>query len=158
MEPLPKNKGVRSRAGGKTLGLDPDRNLNLNQGRGKALLGGTSRSPWTGGVGCPGGSYHGGGGGGLVDLVLGRLDLGLQVGGRVEVLALLAGAAALDVVHAHGDRVVVGVDHGAVGGVGEAAVVLPAGAVAPLELPAHLLGGQRSWGRAVVSEATRDTG
>jgi hypothetical protein len=42
--------------------------------------------------------------------------------------------------------------------VGVAAVVLPAGAVAPLELPAHLLGGQRSWGRAVVSEATRDTG
>ena len=56
----------------------------------------------------------------------------------MEVLALFPGAAALDVVHAHGDGVVVGVDHGAVGGVGEAAVVLAPGAVAPLVLPTHL--------------------
>lgn len=70
--------------------------------------------------------------------MLGRLDLGLQVGRGVEVLALLAGAAALDVVHAHGDRVVAGVDHGAVARVREAAVCLAAGAVAPLELAANL--------------------
>lgn len=74
----------------------------------------------------------------LVGLVLGGLNLGLQVGRWVEVLALLAGAAALDVVHAHGDRVVAGVDHRAVARVGEAAVGLPASAVAPLELAAHL--------------------
>lgn len=83
-------------------------------------------------------AHHGRGGCGLVHLVLGSLDLGLQMGRRVEVLALFPGAPALDVVHAHGDGVVVGVDHGAVGGVGEAAVVLPPGAVAPLIFPAHL--------------------
>lgn len=47
---------------------------------------------------------------GLIGLVLRGLNLGLQVGRRVEVLALLARAAALDVVHADGDRVVAGVD------------------------------------------------
>jgi len=78
----------------------------------------------------------------LVGLVLGGLDLGLQVGRWVEVLALLAGAAALDVVHADGDGVVAGVDHGAVAGVSEAAVGLPASAVAPLELAAHLGAGE----------------
>lgn len=56
----------------------------------------------------------------------------------MEVLALLAGAAALDVVHADGDRVVAGVDHGAVARVSEAAVGLAASAVAPLELTANL--------------------
>lgn len=79
----------------------------------------------------------------LVGLVLRRLDLGLQVRRRVEVLALLARAAALDVVHADGDRVVAGVDHGAVVRVGEAAVRLAAGAVAALELAADLHGGGR---------------
>lgn len=74
----------------------------------------------------------------LVGLVLGGLDLGLQVCRGVKVLALLARAAALDVVHAHGDRVVAGVDHGAVARVSEAAVRLAAGAVAPLELAADL--------------------
>lgn len=76
----------------------------------------------------------------LVGLVLRRLDLGLQVRRRVEVLALLARAAALDIVHADGDRVVAGVDHGAVARVGEAAVRLAAGAVAALELAADLRG------------------
>jgi len=61
----------------------------------------------------------------------------------VEILALLPGAAALDVVHAHGDRVVAGVDHGAVARVGEAAVRLAPGTVAPLELSAHLRGPER---------------
>lgn len=60
----------------------------------------------------------------------------------MEVLALLAGAAALDVVHADGDRVVAGVDHGAVARVSEAAVSLPASAVAPLELAAYLRAGE----------------
>lgn len=78
----------------------------------------------------------------LVGLVLGGLNLGLQVGGWVEVLALLARAATLDVVHAHGDRVVAGIDHGAVAWVGETAVCLAASAVAPLELAANLEAGQ----------------
>lgn len=78
----------------------------------------------------------------LVGLVLGGLNLGLQVGRWVEVLALLAGAAALDVVHADGDRVVTGVDHGAVARVSKAAVGLAASTVAPLELTAHLGAGQ----------------
>lgn len=83
-------------------------------------------------------AHHGRGGCGLVHLVLSSLDLSLQVGRRVEVLALFPGAAALDVVHAHGDGVVVGVDHGAVCGVGEAALVLSPCAAAPLILPTHL--------------------
>lgn len=59
-------------------------------------------------------TYHGCSSRGLVDLMLGGFDFGLQVSRRVKVFALLPRAAALDVVHAHGDRVVVGVDHGAV--------------------------------------------
>lgn len=77
----------------------------------------------------------------LVGLVLRCLDLCLQVRRRVEVLALLARAAALDVVHADGDRVVAGVNHGAVARVGKAAVRLAAGTVAALELAADLRGG-----------------
>lgn len=83
-------------------------------------------------------AHHGRGGCGLVHLVLGSLNFGLQVGRRVEVLALFPGASTLDVVHAHSDGVVVGVDHGAVRGVREAAVVLPPRAVAPLIFPTHL--------------------
>lgn len=83
-------------------------------------------------------AHHGRGGCGLVHLVLGCLDFGLQMGRRVEVLALFSGAPALDVVHAHSDGVVIGVDHGAVCGVGEAAVVLPPRAVSPLVFPTHL--------------------
>lgn len=56
----------------------------------------------------------------------------------MEVFALLPRAAALNVVHTHSDGVVVGVDHGAVRGVGEAAVVLSACAVAALVLATHL--------------------
>lgn len=75
--------------------------------------------------------------------MLGCFDLGLQVRRRVEILALLARAAALDVVHAHGDRVVARVDHRAVAGMGEAAVGLAARAVAPLKLATHLVAGVR---------------
>lgn len=64
----------------------------------------------------------------------------------MEVLALLTGAAALDVVHADGDRVVAGVDHGAVARVSEAAVGLATSTVAPLELAANL-GAAESGGR-----------
>lgn len=84
------------------------------------------------------GTYHGCSGRSLVDLVLGGLDLGLQVSRRVKVLALLPRTAALDVVHTHGDGVVIGVDHSAVRRVGKAAVVLPACAVAPLVFPTYL--------------------
>lgn len=83
-------------------------------------------------------AHHGRRGCGLVHLVLSGLDFGLQVGWWVEVLALFPGAPALDVVHAHGDGVVVGVDHGAVCWVGETALVLAPSAAAPLILPAHL--------------------
>ena len=72
----------------------------------------------------------------------------------MEVLALLARAAALDVVHADGDRVVAGVDHGAVARVSEAAVGLATGAVAPLELAAHLGAGE-SEGRIHTHTHTR---
>lgn len=56
----------------------------------------------------------------------------------MEILALVPGAAALDVIHANSDGVVSGVDHWAVAGVSEAAVGFPSRAVSPLELPAHL--------------------
>lgn len=83
-------------------------------------------------------AHHGRGGCGLVHLVLSSLNFGLQMGRRVEVLALFPGTPALDVVHAHGDGVVIGVDHGAVCGVGEAAVVFAPRAVAPLIFPTYL--------------------
>ena len=75
----------------------------------------------------------------------------------VEVLALLPGAAALDVVHAHGHRVVAGVDHGAVAGVGEAAVRLAPSAVASLELSAHLGGDRGEEGSGSVTGRLRLT-
>lgn len=75
----------------------------------------------------------------LVHLVLGSFDLRLQVSWRVKVLALLPRAAALNVVHAHSDCVVVGVNHSAVCWVGEATVILPACAVTPLVLPTNLV-------------------
>lgn len=83
-------------------------------------------------------AHHGRGGCGLVHLVLCSLNFGLQVRWRVKVLALFPGAPPLDVVHAHRDGVVVGVDHGTVSRVSEAAIVLPPGAVPPLVLSAHL--------------------
>lgn len=84
------------------------------------------------------GTYHGCSGRSLVDLVLGCFDLHLQMSWRVEIFALLPRAAALNVVHTHSDGVVVGVYHRAVRGVGEAAVILPACAVAPLVFATHL--------------------
>lgn len=57
---------------------------------------------------------------------------------RVEVLALFPGAPTLNVVHAHSDGVVIGVDHGAVCRMGKATVVLTPRAVSPLILPTHL--------------------
>lgn len=83
-------------------------------------------------------TYHGCSGRSLVYLVLGGFDLSLQVSRRVEVLALLPGAATLNVVHAHSDSVVVGVDHSAVCRVSEATVVFPARAVSPLVFPTYL--------------------
>lgn len=74
----------------------------------------------------------------LVDLVLGSLDLGLQMRRGVEVLALFPRASPFDVIHAHGDRVVVGVDHRAVCRMREPTVVLPSVAVAALVLSADL--------------------
>lgn len=56
----------------------------------------------------------------------------------MEILALLPGAAALDVIHTNGDGVIGGVNHRAVAGVSEAAIHFPPRTVAPLELPAHL--------------------
>lgn len=74
----------------------------------------------------------------LVNLVLGSLDLGLQVCRRVKIFALFPGASPFDVIHADGDRVVVGVDHGAVGRVSEPAVILSPVAVPALVLSTYL--------------------
>lgn len=83
-------------------------------------------------------TYHGCGCSRLVDLVLCGLDLGLQVRRRMEILALVARAAALDVVHAHDDRVLAAVHHARLYWVSVAALVLTPCAVAPLELTTHL--------------------
>ena len=83
-------------------------------------------------------SHHGASGGVLAGLVLGSLDPGLQVSRGVEVLALVAAAAALDVVHADDDRVLTAVYHGCLQGMGVAAVTLAPRAVTPLELTTHL--------------------
>lgn len=83
-------------------------------------------------------AHHGSGGRGLIDLVLGCFDLGLQMCRRVEVFALVSGAAALYVIHTHRHRVVTGVDHCAVGRVGKPAVRLPTRAVATLVFTTHL--------------------
>lgn len=56
----------------------------------------------------------------------------------MKVFALVSGAAALYVIHAHGHCVIVGVDHCAVGRVGKPAVCLSARAVAALVLTTHL--------------------
>lgn len=56
----------------------------------------------------------------------------------MKVFALLTRAAALDVVHADGDSVVVGVNHGTVARVGKTTVGLTSSAVSPLELTANL--------------------
>lgn len=83
-------------------------------------------------------AHHGCGGCGLIHLVLSSLDFGLQMSRRVEVLALFPGATTLNVVHAHSDGVVIGVDHGAVCRMGKATVILTPRAVSPLILPTHL--------------------
>lgn len=89
----------------------------------------------------------------MAALLLTRLDLGLQVCRRVKILALLPGAAALDVVHADGDGVVRGVDHGAVTGVSKAAVRLPSRTAAALKLAAHLREGRA---RSTVTRAQQE--
>lgn len=60
------------------------------------------------------------------------------MGRRVKILALLPGAAALDVVHANSDGVISGVNHWTVAGVGKAAIRFPSRAASPLKLAAHL--------------------
>lgn len=74
----------------------------------------------------------------MTDLLLTGFDFGLQVGRRVKILALLPGAAALDVVHANSDSVIGGVNHWTVTGVSKAAVCFPSCTASPLELAAHL--------------------
>lgn len=76
----------------------------------------------------------------LVGLVLGGLNLGLQVGRGMEVLALLTGAAALDVVHAHSDSVISGVNHWTVTRMSKTAICLPSCTGSTLKLAAHLRG------------------
>lgn len=83
-------------------------------------------------------AHHGRGGCGLVHLVLSSLNFGLQVGWRMEVLAFFPRAPTLDVVHAHGDCVVIGVYHGAICRVGKATVVFPSRAITSLILSTHL--------------------
>lgn len=56
----------------------------------------------------------------------------------MEILALLPGAAAFDVIHTNSDGVISGVNHWAVAGVSKAALYFAPRTVSPLKLPAHL--------------------
>lgn len=90
-------------------------------------------------------SYHGCGcglgcDGCLTDLLLTGFNFGLQVCRRVEILALLPGAAALDIVHANSDSVISGVNHWTVTGVSKAAICLPSCTVSPLKFTTNLRG------------------
>lgn len=76
----------------------------------------------------------------VIALLLTGFDFGLQVCRRVKILALLPGAAALDVVHANSDGVIRGVNHWAVTGVSKAAICLSSRTVSTLELAANLRG------------------
>ena len=96
-------------------------------------------------------TYHGCSSCCLVDLVLGGFDFGLQVSRRVKVLALLPRAAALYVVHAHSDCVVVGVNHSAICWVGKATVILPTCTVAPLVFTAYL--GHKHNGETLITNS-----
>lgn len=103
-------------------------------------------------------SYHGcscgpGSTARLTDLLLTGFDFGLQVCRRVKILALLPGAAALDVVHANSDCVIGGVNHRAVTGVSKTAIRLPSGTIPPLKLTAHLDEEQWwRWSDDIISE------
>lgn len=115
----------------------------INEG---PAIGDTVRSAGRERAGVP--THHGSCGGcrlgrcSLVDLVLGGLDLGLQMGRGVEVFALFPRASPFDVIHAHGDRVVVGVDHGAVRGMSKPTIVFSPVAIATLVFSTHLQGHQ----------------
>lgn len=67
----------------------------------------------------------------------------------MKVLAFVASAAALDVIHANNDRVLAAVHHGGFHRVGVAAVVLPACAVSSLELSTHLERGRYTFGTKI---------
>lgn len=77
-------------------------------------------------------------------LMLTGFNFGLQVRRWVKILALVAAAAALDVVHANGDGVVDCVNHRAVAGVGEPAVGLSSSTCPSLELTTYLQSESRS--------------
>ena len=86
----------------------------------------------------------------LAGLVLCSLDPGLQVSRRVEVLALVSAAAALDVVHADDDRVLAAVHHAGLQGVSVAAVALAPRAVTALKFPTNLAGSGGSTGHCLL--------
>lgn len=58
----------------------------------------------------------------------------------MKILALLPGAAALDIVHANSDSVISGVNHWTVTGVSKAAICLPSCTVSPLKFTTNLRG------------------
>lgn len=91
----------------------------------------------------------------LVDLVLGSLDLGLQMWGRMKVFALFPRASPFDVIHAHGDGVVVGVNHCAVSRMSKPTIVFSSVAIATLVLSTYLQGhevqeGQSTWNKSTL--------
>lgn len=87
--------------------------------------------------------------GSLVDLVLGSLDLGLQMCGRMEVFALFPRASPFDVIHTHGDCVVIGVNHCAVSRMGEPTIIFSSVAIASLVLSTYLWGHEVHEGQSI---------
>lgn len=76
--------------------------------------------------------------GSVVHLVMSCLEFGLQVCGRMEVLAFLPGASAFDVIHADSHSIVIYINHGRICGVSVAAIVLTPGTISTLKFSANL--------------------
>lgn len=74
----------------------------------------------------------------LVDLVLGSLYLGLQMCRRMKIFALFPRASSLDVIHADGYCVVIGVNHCAVSRMSKSTIIFSSVAIATLVLSTYL--------------------
>lgn len=78
------------------------------------------------------------------------LDPGLQVSRGMKIFALVSATAALDVIHADDDRVLVAVHHPCLQGVSVAAIVLSSCAVTTLEFPTNLAGPEGTSGQHLL--------
>ena len=74
----------------------------------------------------------------MVHLVMSCLELGLQVWGRMKVLAFLPGASAFDVIHADGHSIITCFNHRGISRMSIAAIALTTGTISTLKFSANL--------------------